>query len=92
VSRYLVKAEWIVSDRESALRLSDSLHMTMGADSAVMQSLPDRPEGFHRGCSREGCPCHMVGPVCEECMCVSDTIGGRYCPRCGWHHDKHEVE
>lgn len=87
--RYRVEAEWIVEDREQAFQLAGSL-MHMGAETSSCSPLPDRPEDFHRGCSREGCPCHLPGPVCEECMCISPETGP-YCPRCGWHHDKHRV-
>jgi hypothetical protein len=86
--RYLVTAEWVVDDEETARRLTGALASAQGADTAVMRPLPDLPEGFHRGCSREGCACHRPGPVCEECMCAD---GQRHCARCGWLHDKHPL-
>lgn len=85
--KYKVEAEWIVDDQATAHHLAESL-MHMGAETAGSSPIQDRPEGFHRGCPREGCACHVAGPVCEECMCVD---GGRFCPRCGWGHDKHGV-
>lgn len=87
VRKYKVQAEWIVEGRDAAFGLAESM-MLMGAETSGCAPLEDRPEGFHRGCPREGCPCHEAGPVCEECMC---TDGGRFCPRCGWSHDRHAV-
>lgn len=87
MSRYRVHAEWVIEEQADAHRLAESL-MHMGAETAGSSPIEDRPEGFHRGCSREGCPCHTPGRVCEECICVD---GQRHCPRCGWLHDKHAV-
>ncbi len=41
------------------------------------------PDDFMPGCSRESCPCHELGPICDEFM------GGRFCPRCGWAEHLH---
>lgn len=90
--KYKVTAEWIVEGKDVAFGLAEAL-MLQGAETSGCAPLDERPEGFHRGCSREGCPCHTPGPVCEECMCVlpnrSEIVV--YCPRCGWSHDKHAV-
>lgn len=88
MSRYLVQGEWVVEDQEAAFRLAEALKL-MGAAPACTH-VEDRPDGFHRGCSREGCPCHRPGPVCDECMCVGSETRSN-CPRCGWSHDKHAV-
>jgi len=87
VSRFKVEAEWVVDGREEAFRLSEAL-MLMGAETSGCSPIPVIPEGFRAGCSREGCRCRVPGPVCEECMCIGPETGP-YCPRCGWHHDKH---
>lgn len=87
--RYKVTAEWIVEDKDAALQLAESL-MRMGAETSGCEPIESRPEGFHRGCPREGCPCHTPGPVCEECMCVG-AESMSFCPRCGWSHGRHAV-
>lgn len=89
MTRFRVEAEWIVEGREEAVRLAESL-MLMGAETSSSEPLPEIPDGFRPGCSRQACPCRRPGPVCEECMCISPETGP-YCPRCGWHHDKHQA-
>lgn len=57
----------------------------------ALRRLKAAPEGYRPGCPREECPCHVPGPVCAECVCIRPETGP-YCPRCGWHHDKHVTE